>query len=116
MDDAPYSVVQLYSEAFDASFDDVIRLCSGFGQDDDSAAAGIVANGGVAGGGGGGFAGGGSGLSATRAGETFESLEEWHKRHTAAHEASLARLERRRDALAAEVKLAGKVHSHSLIP
>jgi hypothetical protein len=26
------SVVQLYSEAFDASFDDVIRLCSGFGQ------------------------------------------------------------------------------------
>ena len=39
------SVVQLYSEAFDASFSDVIRLCSGFGQDDDSAAAGIAADG-----------------------------------------------------------------------
>jgi hypothetical protein len=40
----------------------------------------------------------------TKSGETFESLEEWHRRHTAAHEASLGRLERRRDLLAAELK------------
>ena len=47
------SVVQLYSEAFDASFDDVIRLCSGFAHDDDSAAAGldVAARGGGGGGG-----------------------------------------------------------------
>ena len=33
------SVVQLYSEAFDASFADVVRLCSGLGQPDEDAAA-----------------------------------------------------------------------------
>jgi len=66
--------VQLYSEAFDASFDDVIRLCSGFAHDDDSAAAGldVAARGGGAGGVPG--ASGQTGHSASRTGETFESL------------------------------------------
>ena len=121
------SVVQLYAEAFDASFDDVIRLCSGFGfHDDDSAAAGIELAAEAAaqqGGGGGGDEGGvdaepppgaAAAVAAAAAaaagvggggktGETFESLEEWAMRHTALHDESLSRLERRRDLLVGQL-------------
>ena len=91
------SVVQLYSEAFDSSFDVVVRLCSGLAgadEDDDAAAAGLAV----------GTVGPYPPAAAGAGGETFESMEEWHRRHTAVHAASLSRLERRRDHLTAELK------------
>lgn len=126
------STVQLYAEAFDATFADVVKMCSGFAREDDDAGAaaalaaraddsdddsdGIVGDDGpnrriVAS-----FSASATSASATStssttstssarlAGETFESMEAWASRRAAAHESSLAALESRRDALAAALR------------
>ena len=83
------SVVQLYAEAFDATFHDVISLCSGFGDllSGDLVSSGLngensTIRGGVEGSipdGVGGFASfGGTPETSTK----YESMEQWATRHT----------------------------------
>ena len=98
------STVQLYAEAFDATFADVVKMCSGFArEDDDAGAAAALAAGaddsdedsdGIVGAAG----------PNRRIVSSFESMEAWASRRAAAHESSLAALESRRDALAAALR------------
>ena len=90
------STVQLYAEAFDATFADVVKMCGGFAErrddffsdaedSDDSDAED-------------------SGGFDRRIVSSSESVEAWASRRAAAHETRLAALETRRDALAAAAR------------
>ena len=84
------AAVQLYAEAPDATFGDVVRLCGGWRDGARGNLAAFFGDDGVA---------IGNGRNDDRNGPV-ESLEAWHARLTRAHERNLARLEKRRDALA----------------
>mgnify|MGYP003312904486 CR=1 FL=1 len=81
------SVVQLYGEAFDATFHDVISLCSGFGdpngdlngglgEDSISGVDGSIPDG----------VGGEASFGDREPSTAYESTEQWAARHTETHE------------------------------
>ena len=86
------STVQLYAEAFDATFADVVKMCGGFAERTDDSDAEDSDDSDASGG------------FDRRIVSSSESVEAWASRRAAAHETRLAALETRRDALAAAVR------------
>ena len=99
------SVVQLYGEAFDATFHDVISLCSGFGDPNGDLNGGLGedsisgVDGSIPGG-----VGGEASFGDRETSTAYESAEQWAARHTETHELALSKLERRRDSLLHRLK------------
>ena len=95
------SVVQLYGEAFDATFHDVISLCSGFGDPNGGLGEDSISgvDGSIPGG-----VGGEASFGDRETSTAYESAEQWAARHTETHELALSKLERRRDSLLHRLK------------